>query len=121
MPVTDLSAYLDWRERFAVDASLYTLDYLDYLVTEGRGKFWSTPEAAIVAEVKTYPTGAKVIHGLVAAGELSEITGHLIPVAEAWAKEHGCVYAIIESREGWMRQLRGSGYEPFQVSLRKAL
>lgn len=118
-----MTDYLRFRERLAeaIDARLYTIGYLDELVVSGRGLFWATDEAAIIAEVKTYPTGARVIHGLVAAGDLEEIVKVLIPAAEEWARKQGCMFAIIESREGWIRQLKGSGYEPFQTSLRKVL
>lgn len=115
--------YARFREGFAaaLDPDFYPIAYLDELVAIGRGLLWTSPAAAIVAEIKTYPGGAKVIHGLVATGDLEEITGALIPSAEAWAREQGCRFAIIESREGWARQLKSSGYEPHQVSLRKAL
>lgn len=118
-----MSGYARFRDGFAeaLDPELYTIEYLDWLVAEGRALFWATERGAILAEVKTYPTGAKAIHGLVATGELEEITDILIPAAEAWARASECKFAIIESRDGWRRQLRGSGYEPFQVSLRKAL
>jgi hypothetical protein len=123
MSATDISPYLSWRDRFAVamDARLYTLEYLDYIATQGRGQFWSTDEAAIIAEVKTYPTGARVIHGLIAAGDLNEIVKTLIPTAEEWARKQGCMFAIIESREGWVRELKDSGYEVYQTCVRKVL
>jgi hypothetical protein len=118
-----MNDYLHFRDGFAaaLDTELYTIEYLDWLIEEGRAQCWATERGAIIAEARTYPTGAKVIHGLSATGDLEEITGVLIPAAEAWARAAGCRFAIIESREGWVRQLRASGYEPFQVSLRKAL
>jgi hypothetical protein len=76
--------------------------------------------AAIVTELRDYP-GCRAIHGLAAAGDLGEIADVLIPAAEAWGKKQGCAFAIIESRPGWARQLRGSGYETHQVSVRKML
>jgi hypothetical protein len=118
-----MSAYLRWREEFAkaIDPRLYTIEHLDDLIYSRRAQFFHCPEAAIVTEVKVYPTGANVIHGLVAAGELSEIIDRLIPGAEDWGREHGCVMAIIESREGWSKALKAHGWAPFQTAIVKDL
>jgi hypothetical protein len=110
----------------AVDGRFYTIDYLDWIVRTGRAQLWPAeakdgrPLAAIVTELRDYP-GCRAIHGLAAAGDLALIAGALIPAAEAWGRARSCAYAIIESRPGWARQLRGSGYEPHQVSIRKRL
>ncbi len=52
---------------------------------------------------------------------MSEIVGQLIPAALAWGKSQGCTFGLIESREGWVRALRGDGWEPHQVTLIKEL
>lgn len=116
-----MSGYQRWREEFAsaMDPRLYTLEHLDGLVLSGLTQVWYADAAAMVTEIRTYPTGAKVIHGLVAAGELSEIVEQLIPRAEAWARQAGCILAVIESRPGWARALKG--YEPHQLAVRKEL
>ena len=116
-----MSDYLRFRDRFAeaMDRRLYTIDHLDHLVLSMRAQAWFSDHAAIVTEIRDYPTGAKVIHGLVAAGDLDEIVGELIPRAEAWGRSLGCVMAVIESRQGWRRALKG--YEPHQMALRKEL
>jgi hypothetical protein len=113
--------YALWREAFAeaFDPRLYTIGYLDNLVLSMRAQAWYSENAAIVTEVRTYPTGAKVIHGLVAAGDLEEIRDVLIPRAEDWARSIGCIMAIIESRPGWARALKD--YEPHQLAVRKEL
>jgi hypothetical protein len=110
----------------AVDGRFYTIDYLDWLVRTGRAQFWPAlagdgrPVAAIVTELRDYP-GCRAIHGLAAAGDLDAILGTLIPAAEAWGKAKGCAFAIVESRPGWQRALRGHGYQPHQVAVVKAL
>ena len=111
-----------WRAELAraIDASLYDIFYLDTLVGSGRAQCWFGDEACIVTELREYPR-ARAIHGLVAAGDLGEIVGTLIPRAEAWGRSVGCSVAVIESRPGWARTLEGSGYEMHQVALRKAL
>lgn len=115
--------YRQWRDRFAeaIDGRFYGIEYLDYLILGcGMATIHVGEDAAIVTEFKHYPN-CKAIHGLVAAGDLGEITATLIPAAEAWAKRQGCQFAVIESRPGWERQLKASGYEPFQHSVSKEL
>ena len=118
-----MSDYARFRPLFAeaLDPRLYTIEHLDALLLAGRAQIWFGEAAAIVTEVRTYPTGANVIHGLVAAGDLEEIVEVLIPKAEAWGRSIGCGLAIIDSRPGWARALRARGYAPHQVAVRKTL
>lgn len=116
--------YHRFRDQFleAMDPRLYTGRYLDDLVLySGDAKFLCTDDAAIIFEVKVYPTGAKDVHGLIAAGNMETIVNKLIPEAEAWGRRHGCIGAIIESRSGWARALKSFGYEVHQTSVRKEL
>lgn len=123
MIVPDWAGYLHWRDRFAegMDKRFYPIDYLDGLILCGHAFLWIGRDAAIVAEVKQYPGGAKVIAGLVAAGSMDEIVNELIPQAEIWGLNHGCTHAMIESREGWSRALKPMGYRPFQTAVVKPL
>ena len=118
-----LAGYLRFRPLFAaaLDPRLYTLDHLDALVESGRGVFFHTGTAAIVAELRAYPTGARVVHGLVAAGDLADIVEILIPAAEAWGRSRGCIAATIESRPGWARLLKTHGYAAHQTAVWKDL
>lgn len=118
-----MSAYERFRPQFAeaLDPRLYSIEHLDSLVYSMRAQVFFGDEAAIVAEIKEYPTGARVIHGLVAAGDLVEIVERLIPAAEDWGRELGCILAIIESRHGWAKILKSQGYEPHQQAVRKVL
>ena len=115
--------YQRWREAFAsaIDDRLHTIGHLDRLLFGGHAQAWFGENAAIVTEIRTYPTGARVIHGLVAAGDLAEICDVLIPRAEGWARSIGCVLAVIESRPGWAKTLKAAGYEPHQLTVRKEL
>lgn len=117
-----MDRYRAWRDEFqkAIDERFYSLEYLDGLVWSGRAQFWSTDEAAIIAELKVYPGGAVVIEGVIAAGELDGIR-KLIVVAEAWGRLHGAGFAKIESRLGWLRALKDDGYELWQTALVKEL
>lgn len=123
MTLPDWAGYRRFRDRFAeaMDPAFYPIEYLDGLILAGRARLWAAEHAAIVAEIKDYPGGARVVHGLVAAGRIEDINRLLIPLAEAWGKAAGCTHAIIESRSGWMRALRAYGYEPHQVAVRKEL
>lgn len=118
-----MNGYLRFRDRFAeaMDPRLYNIDHLDAVMLSGRGKCWCTETAAIVAEIRTFPTGAKAVCGVIAAGPLNEIETVLIPLAEEWGRSYGCEFGMIESREGWAKRMKKHGYEPFQVSLIKPL
>jgi hypothetical protein len=121
--IPDWVGYLEFRPLFAevMDERYHTLGWLDRQVLNNKVRFWRSDNAAMITEVRDYPTGAKDIHGLIAAGDLDEIRWVLIPRAELWAKEAGCIAAQIESREGWARALRSSGYHTHQVIVRKEL
>jgi len=116
-----MGAYQKWRPKFeaVMDPRMYSIGWLDGQVWSGRAWFWGNNKAGIVAELRHYPTGNFDIHGLVAAGDVVTVRDVLIPEAEAWAKSIGALGAIIESREGWLRVLKRSGYHPWQVSCRK--
>jgi hypothetical protein len=72
-------------------------------------------------ELRRYPGGALDVHGLVAAGDMVEIRDNLIPCAEAWGRANGCIAGVVESRPGWAKVLKPSGYEVSQVTVRKEL
>jgi len=120
--IVDWAGYLKWRASFslAVDKRFYPEDWLDFEVLEGRARFWHNDTAAIVATLKEYPTGAKAVHGLVAAGDLEGIQA-LIPFAERWGRSEGCIVGEIESHPAWARLMKKAGYEPHQLCLRKEL
>ena len=106
----------------AIDRRFHTIEHLDALVLTSRAQVWFGRDAAIVTELRTYPTGLRAIHGLVAAGDLQEIVGELIPRVEEWARDHAqCGVAMIESRVGWQKVLQPHGYAPFQTTLCKEL
>ena len=112
-------AYLRFRAEFiALDPERYPPDYIDRKVSNGHWRCWGNEHAAILAEIKTFPSGVKEVHGVAAAGDLRTII-ELIPRAESWGRKHGCTRAVIESRPGWDRAL--PTYELHQVCLRKDL
>lgn len=112
--------YQDHRARLfeAFSPTLFTIEWVDYQVANGALLFWGIADAAILAQVRTYPTGAKIMHGVAAAGELNAIVD-LIALAEDNALDRGCIGACIESRAGWKRTLAQAGYEEDKILLRK--
>lgn len=119
--IPEWATYVEWRDAFAdvIDERYYTLEWLDMRLLNGDVRFWGSANAAIIAELRDYPTGARDVHGLIAAGDLREIVQDLIPQAEAWGKSQGCIGAIVESRPGWVKML--PDYELHQTSVRKEL
>ena len=115
-----MDPYLRHRSALAsvLDPLLYNVEWLDCQVWSGRLKQWGNDDAIILVEVKRYPTGAREIHGMIAAGDLGAIKA-LIVEAEDWARTQGIQFASISSREGWGRVL--PDYSPHQVTIRKAL
>lgn len=121
---TDPTArYIAWRGELAkaLDPRLYTIEYLDSLVSLGVVVPIFGERAIIIVEVKEYPTGARAVSGVIAAGDLREIELSLIPQAEAWGQSLGCTFGMIESRAAWGRIMAKHGYAPFQVCLIKEL
>lgn len=118
-----IDQYLRFRSQLAeaLDPAFYPIEWLDQQILDGRAAPIATANACVVAEIRTYPGGAREVHGLVAAGDLAEIVAETIPAVEEMGREHGCRFACCESREGWVRMLKSSGYRVHQVTLRKEL
>ncbi len=120
---SDWERYQAFRDEFAsaLDPERYTIAWLDAMVWSGEYLVWSTPNACILCELKRYPTGAVDIHGMLAAGELSEIVETLIPQALAYGRQIGCIGGLIDSREGWAKVLKEKGWQVHQTRLQIAL
>lgn len=115
--------YMKFRDGFAsiLDERFYYIEWLDKQVISGAYKLLATEDAAILVELKSYPTGAMELHGVAATGNMHSIVSELIPRAEQYGREVGCMIASIESRPGWVRALKGDGYEVHQTCIRKEL
>lgn len=96
--------YLHWRDRLgeANDPAFYPLEYQDYLLASGNGHFWEAPTAAMVTELKPYPSGAIACVVYAAAGDMAALMD-MKPQIEAWAKARGCTHCMIEGRDGWRK------------------
>lgn len=117
-----IATYNRWRRAFAevVDERYYPIEWLDSVVTSGAVKVFSNEGAAIIVELKSYPSGAVDVHGLIAAGDLAAIKT-LVVEAEEWGCSCGAIAALIESRAGWKREMQSSGYRLHQICIRKEL
>jgi hypothetical protein len=115
-------SYPAWRSRLleGVDTDLYPAEWLDRRVASGRARFWGNESGAILAEIKTYPSGVKEVHGLVAAGDVDAVKA-LIPLAEQWGRQCGATRGSISSHPAWARIMRDAGYEPTQLTIVKGL
>lgn len=116
------ASYAEWRERLTdgINTDFYPIAYVEDRLANGDAWFAATDAAAVVFEIKTFPSGLRVLHFLVGAGDLTELVSRIRPQLEAWGKAQGCKGALMESRDGWTRALRPHGYEAFQTSLYKA-
>lgn len=121
--MTVYDRYLRFRDEIAkvLDPRTHTIGWLDAQVWSGQAMVWAEDDAIILAEIKSYPTGANELHGLVAAGNAETIIDTLIPAAEQWARGHNFLFTSIASRPGWERLLKGAGYEMHQIYIRKEL
>jgi len=118
---TGWGSYLLWRPAFAaaMDIRLHTPEWLDARILAGSAQFWRSERAAAVTEIRSYPTGAYEVHGLITAGDAGEVRDRIIPQVEAWGRTIGALGLVVESRPGWARLLRSSGFEPYQLAVRK--
>jgi hypothetical protein len=121
--VPDWAGYLYFRDAFrdAIDERYYPMEWLDERLLTGRAVFMRSAHAAIVVELRQFPGGAMDVHGLIAAGDKNEIITDLIPHAEEWGRENGCLAGVVESRPGWAKALKPYGYTVSQVTVRKEL
>lgn len=123
MMVPDWAGYVRHRAGFAeiIDERFYSLAWVERQILEGRYFVFANDAAAVIVEIRVFPTSARDLHFVAATGTLDTLIGELRREAEQWGREQGCITASIESREGWQRVLEPQGYELFQVGLRKEL
>lgn len=100
-----------------MDQRLHPIAWLDARVAAGDVDVFATDDSIILTEFRQFPSGAWEIHGVVAAGNKDAIVKELIPLAEEYGRQRGCIIASIESRLGWAKAL--PDYQLHQVILRK--
>lgn len=122
MIATGWAAYEPWRDDYAsaVDGRRYPIEWIDEQVASGVFGAFATAKTGMLAEVKTYPTGFREVHCMVAAGSIPG-TLELRPFIEEWGRLQGCGEAIVDSRPGWQKVLKPFGYSLQKTTLRKVL
>jgi len=71
--------------------------------------------AAVVTEIRDYPTGVKACNVVLCAGEDHRLWVHHIDGLKDWAKERGCSIMEVMGRDGWTPALREMGYRRSQA------
>lgn len=111
------------RAALAEDRPLVRLEDLRAQLEANEAVLWIGAKSAVFTQCTAYPMTAEfVCEAGPAGGDLNEITQHMLPQIEAWARQAGCTQAEVRAgRKGWARALRDQGYEECQIILRKLL
>lgn len=75
-------------------------------IVSGSSQIWPSPNSVCLTEIKTYPTGVKVLFGWLAGGDLNEIKV-TCEACEAWARDIGCDAFAVQGRRGWVKAFQG--------------
>lgn len=103
----------------AMAGGFHSIDGLESEILRGDVYFWPGANAAVVAKRVEYD-GETVMQTLWAVGDLAEVIT-LEPAIAASARIVGCTSILVEGRAGWTKLLKPLGYEPWSVTVRKAL
>ncbi len=109
-----------WIEA-ALEGGFYGIGYIEGLLNRPHnpGQFWPGKNAAIVTEVQDHGDH-RVLFCWAAGGDMEEVLAMASGI-EAVGRLLGCQYAMSEGRGGWARVMKKHGYEPYSVTIRKAL
>ncbi len=77
----------------------------------GKFQLWVVREgndtlAALVTEIRNYPTGLRTFNVMLLGGVFREKWLHLWPELANWARAQGCTRAELVGRKGWERVLK---------------
>ena len=76
---------------------------------DGSRQLWTVddgkPIAAVVTEIRVYPTGAKAAVVFLAAGRRDADWLDWLETIKAWGRAGGCKWIELEGRRGWQRAL----------------
>lgn len=117
-----LNQWSRFRPMFAeaMGSGFWTVEDLEQKIASRRAFFFPGKDSAIVATVESYPGGERVMQGTWAVGAVEEVVA-MIPGVEAVARMMGCTSMLVEGRAAWRKVLAPLGYEPWSITLRKAL
>lgn len=74
-------------------------------------RFLPGERAAAVVQVIEYPR-LKRLHLWLNGGDMAELLGVLLPIAEAWGLDQGCAQFTTAGRPGWDRVMAPYGFRP---------
>jgi hypothetical protein len=116
-----LSQWARFRDGFAkAIEGFWTIEDLEARIANRRAFFFPGREAAVVAQIQSYPDGSKVFQALWVTGNMEELVS-MVPGIEAVARMMGCTDALIEGSAGWKRALEPFGFKLWSVTLHKKL
>lgn len=117
-----LSQWARFRDEFAgaMGDGFWTIEDLEQKIAHRRAFFFPGANSAMVGQIEVYPGGGRIFQVLWAVGDVQELI-RMAPGVEAMARMMGCTGMLIEGREAWKKLLAASGYEPWSVTLFKAL
>lgn len=115
-----IDAYLRHRAEIAsiLDERFYPLGWVEQEIAAGRIDLLHSNTAIIGIQLRTYPGGARELHGMFAAGDKAGIK-ELVKQALELGRAAGCTVAAIESRSGWEREFRDLGFAKDRVRIVK--
>jgi hypothetical protein len=90
----------------------HTLVHVREAIESNEAQLWPMSDAAVVTEIKVYPTGARVLSYWLAGGALESIVRLHQFAIEPFAIDKRCVGIEVRGRRGWARTLREQGFEP---------
>jgi hypothetical protein len=105
-----------------LDAGSHTIDDVRELCeTSADVRFFPGRDCALVVEIYRFPRRTRC-HLWLCAGDLTELVGELLPLAETWAADQGCTQVTTASpRKGWDRILAPLGFHPAAMICMKEL
>jgi hypothetical protein len=111
-----------FRDQFAeaFGDGFWSLEDLEQKIASKRAFFFPGKNAAVVGMIEVYPGGNRVMQFHWAVGDVAEIVS-MEPGLVAISRMMGCTGVLIEGRSAWAKLLKPLGYEPFSVTVHKAI
>lgn len=116
--MTELERCRPWIEA-ALEYSGGTHEFADIEegLRTGMMQLWPAPNGCLVTEITKFPQKL-VVNVFLGGGDKDQLVA-MHPSVIAWAKQQGCTAATIHGRAGWVRALKGQGWQPLHMSLIK--
>ena len=115
-----VGSLIRWRSEITsiLDERFYPLWWVESEIAAGRIDLLQNDKAIIGIQVRTYPGGARELHGMFACGDKHAIRDLVLQALDL-GRLAGCDVAAIESRPGWARELKDMGFATDRVRIVK--